>query len=1269
MRNSGQEDIVVGTPIANRTRVETEPLIGFFVNMLALRTDFSGDPTFRELLSRVRETALGAFAHQDLPFEKLVEELQIQRDLSREPLFQVVFALLNAPMPPLELPGLSLTPVAIESGVAKFDLTLSMGEGPDGLTGILEYNTDLFEAEAIRGMTAHFLRLLEVVTAEPDVRVSRASLLTDREHRELLVGKNRTSAALSDVRAHHAFEEQAARVPDRTAVTDSNRQLTYRELNEQANRLARYLQSTGIGPDTIVGIYLNRSTDLIVALLAVLKAGGAYLPLDATSPIDRIVYMLADARVPVLLTEGTLVERLAAGLPQRLGNIMCLDRDANLWRHESSSNISSNVSSDNLAYVIYTSGSTGQPKGVAVPHAGLMNLISWHQHEYSVTPEDRGTQLAGLSFDASVWEIWPYLASGASLHLAPEDVRFDPSQLKQWLVDQEITLTFLPTPLAETVLREPWPAGTALRCLLIGGDRLHRGPSRDIEFTVVNHYGPTENTVVTTCGLVEEGAVSPPIGGPVANTRVYVLDSAMEPVPTGVPGELYIGGVQLARGYLHRPDWTAERFVPDPFSDAIGARLYRTGDRVRWKSSGAIEFLGRMDQQVKIRGYRIELGEIDSVLAQHPSLKEAIVVAREDSPDRRLIAYVVPLSAGEGAASTFSVSELQQFLTTKLPDYMVPSAFVTLEALPLTTSGKVDYRALPAPDRMRPELDVAFVAPQTEFEQRLAGIWANVLGIEKVGAHDNFFALGGDSILTIQIVAQAKQAGLRLAPRQIFQHQTIAELAQAVESAPAIEAEQGLVSGAAPLTPIQNWFFEQQLPDSHHFNQSLLLQIRRPVNAGRLKEAIRQLMLHHDALRLRFMPDQNGWHAVHSEPDENVPFVHFAVPGFTRDEDITTLETRAAELQQSLDLTNGPVLRCALFQSNNGEAARLLIIIHHLVVDGISWRVLLEDLQTAYGQLERGRDVSLPAKTVSWQAWSQRIVEYAASNAVLAQADFWLSPDRCEVRPLPVDVERGDNIVGMAETLTSSLSSEDTRALLTEVPKAYHTQINDALLAALAVAIGEWSGADSILVDLEGHGREEIGEPLDVSRTVGWFTSLFPVALKVSRGEAPGQVLKSVKEQLRAVPHQGIGYGLLRYQSADSDLARQLAALPQAEVSFNYLGQVDQLLAGMTLIGVAREGAGPARSPRARRRHLLEVNAIVVEGRLQVSWTYGRLIHLRDTVQQLAERYADALRVFIQHCLSPGAGGFTASDFPAAKLSQQDLERFLTKIGSKAGAK
>jgi len=776
---SEQTDIPVGSPIANRNRVETESLIGFFVNTLVLRTQLSGDLSFREFLKRVREVCLEAYAHQDVPFEKLVEELHPERSLSHTPLVQVMFALQNAPVSALSLAGLQLSIIEVPLETAKFDLSLSIEESPNGLAGVLEYNSDLFDAGAANRMLGQYCRLLESVVSETETSLSALPWLTETEYQQLDEWNDTVVVNESTKCAHELFEQQATLTPSATALVSGTEQVTYKELNERANQLAHYLRSLGVGPEKLVCICLERSVDLIVAILATNKAGGAYVPLDPSYPAARLSFMVADCHARVLVTCSELREKFT---PHE-GRIVVLDSEREIIAAQKTQNPPSGITARNLAYVIYTSGSTGQPKGVQIDHGSLMNLVQWYQRSSGLVQGDRATMTSGIGFDASVLELWPNLTMGVSLYLPDEETRLSPAKLRDWIVSQEITVCFVTTPLAELLLALDWPPHTRLRILHTGGDKLHDFPKDGLPFQLVNNYGPTENTVIATSGLVQYQnqlpIQSPSIGRPIDNTQIYLLDSGLQPVAAGVPGELYVSGASLARGYVNRADLTAERFVPNPFSKSHGARFYRTGDRARFLADGSIEFLGRHDQQLKIRGHRIELGEIEAIINRHPDVSESIVYAHEDGRgEMRLIAYLVPKEQGR-----LSVEEVRVYLVERVPNYMVPSAFLLMEQLPLNANGKVDREALPAADALLLALRPAYVEPHTDMQRTISKLWQELLGLEKVGIDDNFFELGGHSLLLIKMQSGLQEVLQRdIAIVELFKHPTVNTLAHHLSS-------------------------------------------------------------------------------------------------------------------------------------------------------------------------------------------------------------------------------------------------------------------------------------------------------------------------------------------------------------------------------------------------------------------------------------------------------------------------------------------------------
>ena len=787
-RYTAQDDIVIGSPTAGRARVETESVIGCFANTLVLRSDVSGNPSFRELLGRVREVVLGAQAHQDVPFEKVVEELQPERSVSHSPFFQVMFVLQNELKENETFGDLAVEPLDIHSGTAKFDLLLSTREDKTGMMATLEYNTELFDPSTIGRILDHFQMVLTGIVHDPDRRLSDLPLLSNAERHQLLLTWNDTNRDdVTDHCVHHLVEAKAAGRPDAVAVVCQDEALTYGELNARANQVARYLSKRGVGPEVRVGLCLPRSVDMVVAILGILKAGGAYVPLDPSYPKQRLAFMIEDAQLPVVVTDGHLAPRLPVHRAQQV----LLDTSRETIAQESAENPVGKATAENAVYVLYTSGSTGVPKGVVMEHRALRNLISWQIESFGPTAGTKTLQFAPQGFDVAFQEIFSTWCAGGTLVLVSEEVRRDPIALLQFLVAERVERVFLPfvalKQLADAI-EETKLVPMRLREIVTAGEQLRVTPSiarlieRLADGRLYNHYGPTETHVVTAFTITgpAPGRVAlPPIGRPIANTQVYVLDRHMQPVPVGVVGELHVGGIALARGYLHRPELTAAKFIPDPFNGAPGARLYKTGDLARYLPDGNIEFLGRLDDQVKLRGFRIEPGEIEAVLGEHPRVRQCTVVLREDVPeDKRLTAYVV---AGDEPPGL--VDELRLFLKARLPAYMIPSAFAILESLPLTPSGKVDRRTLPRPAKIGYDGRQTYIAPRTTIELVLAELWSELLGVEQVGVDDNFFDLGGHSLLATRLVAQIGQRlQVDLPVRVLFESPTLAKLAARIDA-------------------------------------------------------------------------------------------------------------------------------------------------------------------------------------------------------------------------------------------------------------------------------------------------------------------------------------------------------------------------------------------------------------------------------------------------------------------------------------------------------
>ncbi|WP_282363322.1 non-ribosomal peptide synthase/polyketide synthase [Pseudomonas sp. PS01297] len=1240
-RYSGQNDLRVGVPIANRNRREVEGLIGFFVNTQVLRTQLTADTTVAELLAAVKETALGAQAHQELPFEQLVEALKLERNLSHNPLFQVMYnhqpqvadieAIQTAS-------GLTLGLIEWEGRTTQFDLSLDTYEKSGRLHAALTYANDLFDGATISRMARHWCNLLRALVDHPERRIGDLPMLDASEIQTRVHDWNRTHAQYpTHTGLHVLIEAQVERIPDATALVFGAQTLSYAQLNARANQLAHELRERGVGPDVLVGIAVERSVEMVIGLLAILKAGGAYVPLDPEYPAERLSYMIDDSGIQLLLTQ----EHLQTALPQHIPvmRLDCLNDQqiARQARAYSAENLVDLTRPQNLAYVIYTSGSTGKPKGAGNTHAALVNRLSWMQQAYRLTADDAVLQKTPFSFDVSVWEFfWPLL-TGARLVVAQPGEHREPLRLIETIRQQQIsTLHFVPSMLQAFIHEVGVEQCTSLRRIVCSGEALPVDAQQQVfsklpDAELYNLYGPTEAAIdVTHWTCIDEGAASVPIGLPIANLRTLVLDANLSPVALGVAGELYLGGAGLARSYHRRPALTAERFVPCPFNQ--GERLYRTGDWVRQRVDGVIEYLGRLDHQVKLRGLRIELGEIEARLTEQPAVREAVVQVLDG---KQLVAYVV-LHA-QAPADAWQ-TELANQLQLGLPDYMVPIHWVSLERLPLSPNGKLDRKALPRPDIST--VQQGYVAPASELELRLAEIWQQVLGVAQIGVDDNFFALGGDSIISIQVVSRARQAGIAFSPRDLFQHQTIRSLARIAALSTETLVDQGLATGAVALAPVQQWFFSLDMPQRQHWNQSLLLHPRQPVDAGLLEQALNTLVSHHDALRLRFVQHHGQWQQAYAElPNEPLLWQRQAA---STDE----LKTLCEQTQCSLDLHNGPLLR-ALLVDMADHSQRLLLVIHHLVVDGVSWRVLLEDLQQFYTQPVQAAQ----AKTSAYQAWTARLADEA--QARVGELALWQRQLAGASSELPWDRPDAGLQNRHARTLSLTLDAELTRQLLQVAPATYRTQVNDLLLSALARVICRWSGQPSSLIQLEGHGREDLFADLDLSRTVGWFTSLFPVQLTPSADL--GDSIKAIKEQLRSVPDKGVGYGLLRYLAGEG-VAEQLASLATARITFNYLGQFDRQFDDTAMFAPATESAGLAQDENAPLANWLSIEGQVYGGELNLQWTYSHEMFDDATVQALVDDYRDELTSLIAHCVNSEQGGMTPSDFPLAQLTQAQLD-------------
>ncbi|HEY0018768.1 MAG TPA: amino acid adenylation domain-containing protein, partial [Longimicrobium sp.] len=1170
-RTTGQEDFCVGGSVANRSWREAEPLIGMVVNTVALRARLGEVRTFRQLVAQVRATAREAYAHKDVHFGQVVEAVRPERSLGHLPIYQVAYNFHDSPYPSLELPGVTLEVVeGLNNGSSKFELNVTTmpraesraGAPEDEIESLWEFGLDVFDRATVERLVRLHDRLLQAMLADPDRDFRQIPLLDDAEAAQALAEATGPARALEPVPVHRGFDAAAARTPDAPAVRGADGALTYAQMARRANRLAHRLVALGVRPDQPVAVYLERSAAFLTGALAALKAGAAYLPLDHAVPADRLAWILEDAAVPVVLTSRALLPRV----PDTGAAVVCieeLDEAAAAEGAEDDPGIP--VGLDHLAYVIYTSGSTGRPKGVMVPHRALANLCAWYQRSMEITPADRATQLAGAGFDASVLEVWPYLSLGGSIHVVDDDTRLSPAAVRDWMLARGITQAVLPTPLAEGMMALEWPADAPLRGVIAGGDVLHPFARPDLPFFVVNGYGPTETAVCCTAGVAEregEGTTrTPPIGRPVDNLRNYVLDGALRLLPPGVPGELYVAGAGLARGYVGRADLTAERFLPDPYSPGAGARMYRTGDRVRRLADGRLEYLARADFQVKVRGFRIEPGEVEAALLSHPAVREALAMARADGGgEKRLVAYVAA-----GADEAPQAAELRAHLRALLPEYMVPAAFVVLDAFPLTANGKVDRRAFPAPADAGAD-GAEYVAPRTPVEELLAGIWCEVLGRERVGAHEGFFELGGHSLRATRVISRVRSAfGVDLPVRALFDAPTVAGLAARVEAARGGEGAAELPplaraagEGPWPLSFAQRrlWFLERMEPGSAAYNLPAAYRLAGALDADALERALRELVRRHEGLRSSFG-------VAAGEPVQAVGAVEGPLPAV---DDLRALPAaeRPAELARRVaeaswapfDLRHGPLFRARLFRTGDEEAV-LLLATHHVVSDGWSQTVLARELSALYGAFARGEASPLaePAfRYADYAAWQHG---WLRGEVLQTQLAWWKSRLQGAPAVLELPTDRPRPAVasprGAAEPV--ALPPELTAALRALARREGATLFM-TLLAAWQALLSKYSGQEDVVVGAPVAGRTHPG----VEGVVGCFVNTLALRGDLSGDPTFRALLGRVRETLLgAYAHQDLPFEKLVEELAPERSLRH-TPLFQATLALQNLESREQRL-------------------------------------------------------------------------------------------------------------
>jgi amino acid adenylation domain-containing protein/non-ribosomal peptide synthase protein (TIGR01720 family) len=1278
-------DIPIGVATAGRDDQATENLIGFFANTLVLRTQTSDRQTFRELLGAVRERTLDALAHRDIPFDALVDSLRPTRSMSHHPLVQVMLSWQSVTDETLDLPGVEAAPVVMGTGTARMDLVFLLhehlaGDGtPGGIDGGIEYNADVFEPDTVRAMTRRLRQVLLAMITDPDQLIGDVDLLTPAERHRVLKEWNGASSEVPEAGLPELFEAQASRTPDAVAVSCGDERLTYGELAAAADRLAVRLRELGIGADgaeDAVCLLMERSLRLPVAILAVAKAGGVYVPLDPRYPGSRMRLIMTDTGASVLLVDGEGLEH-----PTTDG-MRVLDVAAELSAADGAVDgvpaLAPAGGPDRTAYIMYTSGSTGRPKGVAVTHRNVASLAA--DHVWRGGNQARVLMHSPAAFDASTYELWVPLLSGGEVVVAPAG-ELDPDTMVRTIRGRRVTAAFFTTALFNLLVERDVAALAGMREVWTGGEAHSSSTfakARDAwPQTMLFHvYGPTETTTFATyhdTREVTDGTV--PIGRPMDDTRAYVLDERLRPVPVGVPGELYLAGSGLARGYFGQSALTAQRFVACPY-DAPGTRMYRTGDLVRWRADGRIDFLGRTDSQVKIRGFRIEPGEIENALRVHPAVVDAVVVVREKpSGGKDLVGYAV-LTDGAQAGP----AELRSFLAERLPQYMVPLVVMVLDAFPMTPNGKLDRRALPAPDL---GAGTGSRAAATPVEQTLCAVFAGVLGVPEVGAEVGFFDLGGDSIQATQLVAQARTAGLVFTVRDVFTHQTVAGIARvarpADEDTGASVADDG--TGEITLLPVVER--QRQLGGSVvGFDMSATVGLPSDVDEDRLAAALQAVVDRHDALRTRLTAGPDGQWSLHADEPGAVrvaDVLRRVDTGGLADADTRALiaeETAAAK--QRLDPAGGAMLQPVWFDAGAGRAGRLLLAVHHFAVDGVSWRILLADLATAWDAVAAGREPVLAPVATSLRGWAARVASQEGVARHRAELPVWQGVLRDAAPLVAGELDADRDVTGAEGRLSVTLPAEDTTALVGQVPAVFRRGIQDVLLTAFGLAVGRWrarrSGEDGpdggpVVLDVESHGRHEhLVDGVDLSRTVGWFTSVYPVRLDCGTlswdevtgagGELAAAVARTGK-QLRAIPERGLGYGLLRY--LDPETAPLLAALPAPQVLFNYLGRVPVTEQERPWLPL-RDDTEPGTTGARPLPYPLEVNAVTQDGpdgpQLVANWSWAGSLLDEDEVRELADAWFDALRAVVRcaRAVEDGAVELVRDDDEhAAAASAADL--------------
>ncbi|WP_433746030.1 amino acid adenylation domain-containing protein [Paenibacillus amylolyticus] len=1230
---TGQEDIIIGTPVAGRTTRELDGVLGMFVNTLALRNNITGSKTFAQLLEEIKVTVLKGLDNQEYPLEMLLEKVNVQRNNSRNPLFDVMFSM-TSDVDSVNEPFESINHVSTKE--SKFDLTFNVLAEEKRMVLEIEYATYLFEEKTILQMCKNFTSILEkIVMGYEHVSLCDLEMLSPEEKQKLYSLNPTRIEYPNDKTVHDLFREQAERTPDDIALIFMDQTMTYQELNTLANKVASFLRERGVTRGDIIPLMFEPSLEMIASVFGVLKTGAAYLPIDHEYPVERVKFMLEDSGSTLFITGDRCISN------KESFGVEVIEWSAIDFSKYTASDFDSVGEPNDLAYIIYTSGSTGKPKGVMIEHTSLINMCTWNQTFYEIERNDCVSKYAGFGFDASVWEIFPCLITGSTLCIVPQDIRLDIVLLNEYFEKNKVTISFLPTQVCEQFMQLE---NKTLRIMQTAGDKLkHSQKHPNARYVLINGYGPTEYTVGATLFKIDGTYANIPIGKPVTNTNIYIRDKDGNLAPLGVPGELCIAGDSLARGYLNQYELTNEKFITNPFGHG---RMYCTGDLARWLPDGNIEFLGRIDDQVKIRGVRVEPGEIERVLISYEEIQTAIVQAIQHNDRLFLCSYIV-------ANTELETQMLRERLSSVLPIHMIPSYFVFMDQLPLTPNGKIDKKALPFPDF---KSSIEYTAPTISVEFSLVKVWEEVLGVESFGVNHNFFDMGGDSIKALQIVSRLRNYGYHTEVKDIFSYPTVKSISKHVTSI-VRHIDQSQVEGEVELAPIQQQFFERDSSTYHHFNQSIMLYKEEGFDENSVNLALEKLVDHHDALRMAYHLDELGnikqWNRKNSLEMDYFQFEIFNLINDPSQE--KRVEEHANMLQRRFNIFGGPLLQVGLFKTESGD--HLLIIAHHLVVDGYSWRIIVEDFLSVYEQFLNNQTPMLPLKTDSYQTWAKGLIHYAQSKHLEDDLLYWTKLEKLQVNKLPINQQFGTDCYRDSYTLVQRLDIETTKRLTKQAHLAYNTDTKDLLLTALGLSIKEWLGVEEFFVDLEGHGREDISDQIDISRTVGWFTSVYPFMIKHQGNNELSYFIKEIKDGIRRVPKNGFGFNILKYINTSLT-----SSAIKSDIVFNYLGEFDQNLSRSL---TSQYPMGDEMGPNLERSHSIEINCMILNGETILRFTYNKNQFEEQEFTNFSELFIKHLLLLIDYCCNLQSREKTASDFTYKKLSQNQLSMIMDSLEKK----